>query len=123
MSQFAEKTQKQFAELKAIHERLKKSTASLDKIVKNLQELHAHKGVAEVAKKTNSCQICGSTDHYAKNCPKANEKVYAIEKVLEEESPTKESSSDSMGDAIREQYDEEQEPREEFLVEYQEETP
>ncbi|MBW0491377.1 hypothetical protein O181_031092 [Austropuccinia psidii MF-1] len=28
-----------------------------------------------------------------------------------------------MGDAIREQYDEEQDPREEFLVEYQEETP
>ncbi|MBW0479020.1 hypothetical protein O181_018735 [Austropuccinia psidii MF-1] len=28
-----------------------------------------------------------------------------------------------MGDAIREQSDEEQDPREEFLVEYQEETP
>ncbi|MBW0515303.1 hypothetical protein O181_055018 [Austropuccinia psidii MF-1] len=28
-----------------------------------------------------------------------------------------------MGDAIREQSDEEQEPREEFLVEYQDETP
>ncbi|MBW0496136.1 hypothetical protein O181_035851 [Austropuccinia psidii MF-1] len=28
-----------------------------------------------------------------------------------------------MGDAIREQYDEDQDPREEFLVEYQEETP
>ncbi|MBW0486593.1 hypothetical protein O181_026308 [Austropuccinia psidii MF-1] len=28
-----------------------------------------------------------------------------------------------MGDAIREQYDEEQDPREEFLVEYQEENP
>ncbi|MBW0484679.1 hypothetical protein O181_024394 [Austropuccinia psidii MF-1] len=28
-----------------------------------------------------------------------------------------------MGDAIRDQYDEEQEPREEFIVEYQEETP
>ncbi|MBW0582582.1 hypothetical protein O181_122297, partial [Austropuccinia psidii MF-1] len=28
-----------------------------------------------------------------------------------------------MGDAIREQYDEEKDPREEFLVEYQEETP
>ncbi|MBW0469727.1 hypothetical protein O181_009442 [Austropuccinia psidii MF-1] len=28
-----------------------------------------------------------------------------------------------MGDAIREQSDEDQDPREEFLVEYQEETP
>ncbi|MBW0495454.1 hypothetical protein O181_035169 [Austropuccinia psidii MF-1] len=44
-----------------------------------------------------------------------------MEKVPEEESPTEDS--DSMGDAIREQHDEEQDPREEFLVEYQEETP
>ncbi|MBW0499255.1 hypothetical protein O181_038970 [Austropuccinia psidii MF-1] len=33
MSQYAEKTQKQFAELEASHERMKKLTASLDKIV------------------------------------------------------------------------------------------
>ncbi|MBW0544913.1 hypothetical protein O181_084628, partial [Austropuccinia psidii MF-1] len=38
MSQYAEKTQKQFAELKASHERLKKLTASMEKIVKALQE-------------------------------------------------------------------------------------
>ncbi|MBW0508982.1 hypothetical protein O181_048697 [Austropuccinia psidii MF-1] len=44
-------------------------------------------------------------------------------KVPEEESHTEDSDSDSMGDAIREQSDEEQEPREEFLVEHQEETP
>ncbi|MBW0558011.1 hypothetical protein O181_097726 [Austropuccinia psidii MF-1] len=44
-------------------------------------------------------------------------KVYAIEKVPED------SESDPMGDAIREQSDEEKDPREEFLVEYQEETP
>ncbi|MBW0531143.1 hypothetical protein O181_070858 [Austropuccinia psidii MF-1] len=50
-------------------------------------------------------------------------RVYSIEKFPEEESPTKYSESDSMGDVIREQYDEEQYPREEFLVEYQEETP
>ncbi|MBW0466205.1 hypothetical protein O181_005920 [Austropuccinia psidii MF-1] len=41
MSQFSEKTQKQFAELEASHERMKASTASMDKIVKNLQEGHA----------------------------------------------------------------------------------
>ncbi|MBW0562244.1 hypothetical protein O181_101959 [Austropuccinia psidii MF-1] len=79
--------------------------------------------VAEVAKKNNSCHNCGSTDHYAKNCPKAKKKVYAIEKVPEEESPTEDSDSDSMGDSIKKQSDDDQDPREEFLVEYQEETP
>ncbi|MBW0529308.1 hypothetical protein O181_069023 [Austropuccinia psidii MF-1] len=54
---------------------------------------------------------------------KGKEKVYATEKVPEEEHSTEDSESDSMGDAIREQSDEEQDPREEFLVEYQEETP
>ncbi|MBW0575403.1 hypothetical protein O181_115118 [Austropuccinia psidii MF-1] len=79
--------------------------------------------VAEVAKKKNSCHNCGSTDHYSNNCPKAKEKVYSIEEVPEEESPTEDSDSDSMGDTIREKSDEEQDPREEFLVEYQEKTP
>ncbi|MBW0548890.1 hypothetical protein O181_088605, partial [Austropuccinia psidii MF-1] len=50
-------------------------------------------------------------------------KVYAIEKVPEVESPTADSESDSVGDAIREHSDDDQDPREEFLVEYQEETP
>ncbi|MBW0557758.1 hypothetical protein O181_097473 [Austropuccinia psidii MF-1] len=36
--------------------------------------------VAEVAKKKNSCHNCGSTNHYANNCPKAKKQVYAIEK-------------------------------------------
>ncbi|MBW0557324.1 hypothetical protein O181_097039 [Austropuccinia psidii MF-1] len=79
--------------------------------------------VAEVAKKKNSCHNCGSTDHYANKCPKAKKKVYAIEKVPEEESPTEDSESDSMGDAIRELSDDDQDRKEEFLVEYQEETP
>ncbi|MBW0499628.1 hypothetical protein O181_039343 [Austropuccinia psidii MF-1] len=79
--------------------------------------------VAEVAKKKTSCHNYGSTDHYANNCPKTKKKVYAIEKVPEEESPTEDSDSDSMGDTIREQSYEDQDPREEFLVEYQEETP
>ncbi|MBW0511981.1 hypothetical protein O181_051696 [Austropuccinia psidii MF-1] len=52
--------------------------------------------VAEVAKKKNSCHDCGSTDHYANNCPKAKKKVYAIENVLEEESPTEDSDADSV---------------------------
>ncbi|MBW0520361.1 hypothetical protein O181_060076 [Austropuccinia psidii MF-1] len=61
--------------------------------------------VEEVAKKKNSFHNCGSTDHYANNCPKAKKKVYAIEKVPEEESPTEDFDSDPMGDAIREQSD------------------
>ncbi|MBW0545043.1 hypothetical protein O181_084758 [Austropuccinia psidii MF-1] len=83
----------------------------------------AHERVAEVAKKKHYCNNCGSTDHYSHNCPKSKKKVYAIEKVPEVESSTEDSDSDSTGDAIREQSDEEQDPREEFLVEYQEETP
>ncbi|MBW0501406.1 hypothetical protein O181_041121 [Austropuccinia psidii MF-1] len=79
--------------------------------------------VAEVEKKKISCHNCGSTDHYSNNCPKENKKVYAIEKGPEEESPTEDSDSDSMGDAIREQSDDDQYPREEFLVECQEDTP
>ncbi|MBW0517837.1 hypothetical protein O181_057552 [Austropuccinia psidii MF-1] len=81
------------------------------------------KRVEDVAKKKNSYHNCGSTDHYANNCPKAKKKVYAIEKVTEEEYPTDDSESDSMGDAIREQSDDDQGPREEFLVKYQEEKP
>ncbi|MBW0529395.1 hypothetical protein O181_069110 [Austropuccinia psidii MF-1] len=65
----------------------------------------------------------GHANHYANNCPKEKKTVYAIEKVTEEESPTEDSDSDSMGDAIREQPYEEKNPREEFLVEYQEKTP
>ncbi|MBW0540575.1 hypothetical protein O181_080290 [Austropuccinia psidii MF-1] len=79
--------------------------------------------VAEVAKKKYSNPNCGSTDHYANNWPKAKKKVYAIEKVPEEKSPTEDSESDSMGDAIRDQSEYDQDPIEELLVEYQEETP
>ncbi|MBW0469011.1 hypothetical protein O181_008726 [Austropuccinia psidii MF-1] len=41
MSQFSEKTQKQFAELQESHERMKTLKASMDKIVKTLQEGHS----------------------------------------------------------------------------------
>ncbi|MBW0530225.1 hypothetical protein O181_069940 [Austropuccinia psidii MF-1] len=41
MSQYAEHTQKPFSELEASHERMKKLTASMDKIVETLQEGHA----------------------------------------------------------------------------------
>ncbi|MBW0488732.1 hypothetical protein O181_028447 [Austropuccinia psidii MF-1] len=77
---------------------------------------------AEVAKKKNSCYNCGSTDHYDNNCGKAKKKFYAIEKVTKEESPTEDSESDSMGDAIKEPSDDDHDPREELLVEYQEEN-
>ncbi|MBW0497905.1 hypothetical protein O181_037620 [Austropuccinia psidii MF-1] len=79
--------------------------------------------MSEVAKKKTFFHNCGSTYHYANNLPKSKKKVYAIEKVLEEESPTEDSESDSMGDAISEKSYDDQDPREELLVEYQEETP
>ncbi|MBW0564106.1 hypothetical protein O181_103821 [Austropuccinia psidii MF-1] len=41
MSQYDEQTEKQFAGIEASHERMKESTASMDKIVKTLQEGHA----------------------------------------------------------------------------------
>ncbi|MBW0566424.1 hypothetical protein O181_106139 [Austropuccinia psidii MF-1] len=41
MSQYAEESAKQFAELQASHERTKKLTASMDNIIKNPQEGHA----------------------------------------------------------------------------------
>ncbi|MBW0503773.1 hypothetical protein O181_043488 [Austropuccinia psidii MF-1] len=57
----------------------------------------------EVIKKKNTLHNLGLTDHYANNCPKAKKKFYSIEQFSEEESPTEESESASMGDAMREQ--------------------
>ncbi|MBW0511142.1 hypothetical protein O181_050857 [Austropuccinia psidii MF-1] len=55
MSQFAEQTQKQFAELQESHERMKELTASMDKIVKALQEGHSQlkKASEETNKRLN----------------------------------------------------------------------
>ncbi|MBW0488116.1 hypothetical protein O181_027831 [Austropuccinia psidii MF-1] len=78
--------------------------------------------MAGVSKKKNTCCNCGSTDQYVNNCTKAKKKVYAIEQVPEEESPEEYSESDSIVNAIREQSDDYQYPREELFVEYQEET-
>ncbi|MBW0586040.1 hypothetical protein O181_125755 [Austropuccinia psidii MF-1] len=55
MSQYAEQTQKQLAELEASHERMKILTALMDKIVKNLQEGNAQlrKASEETNKRLN----------------------------------------------------------------------
>ncbi|MBW0588889.1 hypothetical protein O181_128604 [Austropuccinia psidii MF-1] len=55
MSQYAEQTQKQFAELEASHDRMKKLAASMNKIVKALQEGHAqlNKASEETNKRLN----------------------------------------------------------------------
>ncbi|MBW0529933.1 hypothetical protein O181_069648 [Austropuccinia psidii MF-1] len=79
--------------------------------------------MTEVTRKKNTSHNCGSTDHYFNNCSKAKKKLYPIGKFPEEESPTEDFESDFMVDAIREQSDEDQDSRDEFLVEYQEETP
>ncbi|MBW0565640.1 hypothetical protein O181_105355 [Austropuccinia psidii MF-1] len=55
MSKFSEQTQKKFSELQASHERMKKLTASMHKIVQILQEGHAQLGKAseETIKRLN----------------------------------------------------------------------
>ncbi|MBW0541799.1 hypothetical protein O181_081514 [Austropuccinia psidii MF-1] len=55
MSQYAEKTQRQFAELQESHFRMEKLTASMDKIVKTLQEGHSQliKSSEETNKRLN----------------------------------------------------------------------
>ncbi|MBW0549229.1 hypothetical protein O181_088944 [Austropuccinia psidii MF-1] len=52
MSQNAADTQKQFAELEASHERMTKLTASMDKIVKPIQEGHAQ--LSKASEETNT---------------------------------------------------------------------
>ncbi|MBW0467198.1 hypothetical protein O181_006913 [Austropuccinia psidii MF-1] len=51
MSQFADQTQNKFAELQEIHERMKTLTASMDKIVKNLQGRNAQ--LSKASEETN----------------------------------------------------------------------
>ncbi|MBW0533301.1 hypothetical protein O181_073016 [Austropuccinia psidii MF-1] len=78
--------------------------------------------MAEVAKKKNSCHNCWSTDHYASKFSKKKKKIYAIEKVQEEEIQEKDSESYSIGDSFGESSDYDQDPLEKYLVVYQEET-
>ncbi|MBW0583687.1 hypothetical protein O181_123402 [Austropuccinia psidii MF-1] len=73
--------------------------------------------VEEVSNKRNSCQNCGYTDDYSKNFQKARKKIYFIEDVSGEGIQTKESDSESMGNAIGENSDDDQDPIEENLVE------
>ncbi|MBW0486988.1 hypothetical protein O181_026703 [Austropuccinia psidii MF-1] len=68
-----------------------------DDISKTLQDLRKRKNIGKYSPH--------KSNHYASKFPKAK-KIYAIEKVPEEEFPTEDSESDSMGDAIREQSDE-----------------
>ncbi|MBW0517528.1 hypothetical protein O181_057243 [Austropuccinia psidii MF-1] len=51
MSQSSEQTQKQFAELEASHEGMKKLTASMDKVVRTLQE--GHDQLSKASEETN----------------------------------------------------------------------
>ncbi|MBW0483280.1 hypothetical protein O181_022995 [Austropuccinia psidii MF-1] len=61
-------------------------------------------------------------DHYYDNCTKAKKKLYAIEKVPEEAKQEGDSESDSISDAISKNSNDDKDPREEFLGEYQEEA-
>ncbi|MBW0474210.1 hypothetical protein O181_013925 [Austropuccinia psidii MF-1] len=51
MSQYAEQTQKKFSKLQESHERMKTLTASMDKIVKTLQE--GHMQLSKASEETN----------------------------------------------------------------------
>ncbi|MBW0533286.1 hypothetical protein O181_073001 [Austropuccinia psidii MF-1] len=131
MSQFAVQNQESLDDLKKIHKRLQINAILQEATIKAIQESGfkekqpfrvefkdiPRERVEEVAKKKNSCHNYGSKDHYANKCPKAKTKVYAIEKFPED------SESDSVGDAIREKFDEDQDQREGLPVKYQEETP
>ncbi|MBW0547132.1 hypothetical protein O181_086847 [Austropuccinia psidii MF-1] len=97
---------------------------TLDDIANTLQDIRKRTNIGKYSpyKSSGFKEKQLFQDHFANNCPKGRKKVYAFEKVPEVESPTEDSESDYMGDAIREESDEKQDPREEFLVEYQEET-
>ncbi|MBW0588821.1 hypothetical protein O181_128536 [Austropuccinia psidii MF-1] len=62
MSQYAEQSAKQFAELEASHERMKKLTAPMDKIIKNLQEGHSQ--LRKASEETNKRLILVSEEQH-----------------------------------------------------------
>ncbi|MBW0477558.1 hypothetical protein O181_017273 [Austropuccinia psidii MF-1] len=61
-------------------------------------------------------------DKYANDFTEGRENIYAIEKLPEEEVQALDFESEFMGESIRENSDDEKDPIEEFLVEYQEES-
>ncbi|MBW0572572.1 hypothetical protein O181_112287 [Austropuccinia psidii MF-1] len=63
MSQYADQTQKQFAKLEESHERIKILTASMEKIVKNLQEGHAQLSKASEETKRRSDLVFEEQHH------------------------------------------------------------
>ncbi|MBW0506856.1 hypothetical protein O181_046571 [Austropuccinia psidii MF-1] len=67
MSQSVEKTQKKFSELQESHERMKTLTASMNKIVKTLQEgvVQLRKAAEETNKRLN--QVFGEQHHRKRN--------------------------------------------------------
>ncbi|MBW0575634.1 hypothetical protein O181_115349 [Austropuccinia psidii MF-1] len=89
---------------------------TLDEIANTLQDIRKWTNIGKFTPYRSS-------GFKGKQSLKAKQNVYAIEKVPEAESPTEDSESDSMGDTISETSDDDQDPREEFLMEYQEETP
>ncbi|MBW0528808.1 hypothetical protein O181_068523 [Austropuccinia psidii MF-1] len=65
MSQYAEQTQKQFAEVAASHERMKNITAFMDKTVKTLQEGHTQ--LSKASEETNKrLNLVFEAQHHSK---------------------------------------------------------
>ncbi|MBW0472287.1 hypothetical protein O181_012002 [Austropuccinia psidii MF-1] len=102
--------------------RLKAIDPQINIQMRNHKLLTQMPGELEHAVKCRCNQNC-TLDDIANTLQDAKKKFYAIAKVPEEEYPTEDSESDSVGDAIRDQYDDYQVSREELLVEYQEEKP
>ncbi|MBW0483671.1 hypothetical protein O181_023386 [Austropuccinia psidii MF-1] len=66
--------------------------------------------ISDLTKNKKICHIYGSTDHYSNKYPSAKKKIYATENVQEEGTQEQDSKSGSMGDAIRQFSDDDQDP-------------
>ncbi|MBW0478813.1 hypothetical protein O181_018528 [Austropuccinia psidii MF-1] len=103
------------------HKLLTKIPAELEHAVKcRCNQICTVDDISTTLQDNNSCHNCGPTDHYPISLPEEKKKDFAVNKVPEEEIQEEDSESDSIGDAIRETSDGDQDPIEEFLVYYQE---
>ncbi|MBW0495771.1 hypothetical protein O181_035486 [Austropuccinia psidii MF-1] len=85
----------------------------------NIGKYYPYKSISFKEKQTFRVEI---KDKHKSRIAEVKMKKNSCHNSPEEESQTEDSESDFMGDAIREHSDYDQDPIEEFLVEYQEET-
>ncbi|MBW0501541.1 hypothetical protein O181_041256 [Austropuccinia psidii MF-1] len=87
ISKYGDKTQKKFAELEASHERMKTLTASMDKIVKTLQERHSQlrKASEETTKRLNL--VFEEQDHSKKDVDCLDQEINKLFNVYHNMTP------------------------------------